>query len=165
MMKNFIPACVAIAGFAMGASCETPKPFKLVEQANHDVFQQPKLLEKAEQQGEHPTSLPRLVNLWATWCAPCRKELPFLQQLAQNKQANVQLLNIEDSKSDAESTLKQLGIKQFTTRYAPMELLDNLGVQGLPASIVYHGENIYLGVGVLKNEQRIREWFNCLRHL
>src|SRR4051812_45788359 len=38
-------------------------------------------------QGEHAT--PVLVNLWATWCAPCVKELPTLDRLSQSQNAIV----------------------------------------------------------------------------
>jgi len=41
----------------------------------------------------------QLINIWATWCAPCRKEMPLLQQLsAQLSEQNmsITLLSIDD---------------------------------------------------------------------
>lgn len=34
----------------------------------------------------NPTRTVQIVNIWATWCAPCRKEMPMLSQWAQQKQ-------------------------------------------------------------------------------
>ncbi len=36
-----------------------------------------------------------VINFWATWCAPCIKELPFFEKLNQNKQANVLLVSMD----------------------------------------------------------------------
>ncbi len=36
-----------------------------------------------------------VINFWATWCAPCIKELPFFENLNQNKQAKVLLVSMD----------------------------------------------------------------------
>lgn len=47
-----------------------------------------------------------VVNFWATWCAPCVKELPYFEKLHQeNKNIKVILVSL-DSKKDIESKLK-----------------------------------------------------------
>ena len=35
-----------------------------------------------------------LINYWAEWCGPCRKEIPELNRLAQHPQAAVQVLGV-----------------------------------------------------------------------
>ncbi len=37
---------------------------------------------------------PLLINLWATWCAPCVAELPMLNQLAKEREGQMKVLTI-----------------------------------------------------------------------
>jgi thiol-disulfide isomerase/thioredoxin len=47
-----------------------------------------------------------VLNFWATWCAPCIKELPYFEKLHQeNKNVTVILVSL-DSKKDIETKLK-----------------------------------------------------------
>ena len=45
--------------------------------------------------------LPLVVNFWATWCAPCRREMPLLQSLWQQHPANLQIVGIAIDSRDA----------------------------------------------------------------
>lgn len=54
-----------------------------------------------------------VINFWATWCAPCVKELPAFKQLAEN-QKDVKILMISlDFAEDIEKTKKLLNKKQI----------------------------------------------------
>ena len=46
-----------------------------------------------------------VVNFWATWCAPCIKELPYFEQLHQQNKKVVVILASLDSKKDIERKL------------------------------------------------------------
>ena len=50
-----------------------------------------------------------LVNVWASWCGPCRVEHPLLMRLARDGRAEVVGINWKDKKDDAENFLKELG--------------------------------------------------------
>ena len=39
------------------------------------------------------------MNLWATWCPPCREEMPALQQFAQQNAGKVTVLGIDQGES------------------------------------------------------------------
>ena len=55
-----------------------------------------------------------LVNFWATWCAPCRKEMPHLNRLYEKYRASGFVLlgvNVDDDTSKAAAVAEQLGLK------------------------------------------------------
>ena len=70
-----IQACVwAIAALLLVACGESkPKPELVLQDL------QGKQVSLQQLQGK-----PAVINIWATWCAPCRREMPVLQQAQQN---------------------------------------------------------------------------------
>ena len=86
-----------------------------------------------------------LINFWATWCTPCKKELPLLDKLANSvnsKQLNIVLINLENKKySDVKSFLDNLGIKNLTTYFDKnLKLTRSLGLRGVPVTLVVNSE-------------------------
>ena len=55
---------------------------------------------------------PLVVNFWATWCAPCVREMPDLQRVADDLDGQVTFLgvNVMDAPSNAESFATRLGV-------------------------------------------------------
>lgn len=102
-----------------------------------------------------------LINFWATWCGPCRKEMPLLEQLYQRyERLGFTLLgvNVEESGSDAETFLKSTPVS-FPVLFDPRNEVSKLyQVSAMPSTVlvdrqgnvryVHHGyqdgyENIY----------------------
>ena len=50
-----------------------------------------------------------LMNIWASWCVPCRDEHPFLMSLSNQNKIELIGLNYKDDKINAEKFLKNLG--------------------------------------------------------
>jgi thiol-disulfide isomerase/thioredoxin len=55
---------------------------------------------------------PLIINFWATWCAPCRREMPLLQQLwTQHRADGLQIVGVAvDSRSAVEQYLKRTNV-------------------------------------------------------
>ena len=102
------------------------------------------------------TGQPVLVNLWATWCAPCVKELPTLDRAASAAPPNgLQVVAISQDSGPRPSVvafLKSNGIATLKPYHDPaMAISGALGAQVLPTSILYdaQGRELWRYVGDL----------------
>ncbi|WP_310467227.1 TlpA disulfide reductase family protein [Sphingomonas sp.] len=88
--------------------------------------------------------IPTLVNLWATWCAPCVKELPTLNALAKAKGADLWVVPISQDRGPHASVaafLARLELDQLHAYHDPnMALSGALGAEILPTTILYNSE-------------------------
>jgi thioredoxin 2 len=100
--KNRVPG--AAAGKPRCAQCHQWLPW--VVDARDDTFAE--IAEKS--------SIPVLVDLWATWCGPCRMVSPTLEQLAQERAGQLKLVKVD---VDAAPMLSQ----RFGVRAVPTLLL------------------------------------------
>ena len=66
-----------------------------------------------------------IVNIWASWCVPCRKEHPLLMELSKNQSVKLIGLNYKDKLSNAKKFINELGNPYFQI------LIDNDGVLGV----------------------------------
>ncbi len=84
-----------------------------------------------------------LVNYWATWCAPCVKEIPELNELAREQEDELQIFGVNFDSPDEEEMLAdirklKIGFPVFATDPAPL-----LGVtrpEVLPTTFVFDQE-------------------------
>lgn len=59
--------------------------------------------------GQDMTGRVWLLNIWASWCAPCREEHPLLMQIAQSGAVPIYGLNYKDQRADAIAWLGRFG--------------------------------------------------------
>ena len=108
-----------------------------------------------------------LINFWASWCSPCRQELPLLSKIySQYRGAGFALLavNVDDNRKDAESMLKRLDLKFPTLFDGNKKVAKLYGVDTMPATLVIDrdGRVRYVHRGYYdgyerKYEQQVRE--------
>lgn len=91
-----------------------------------------------------PAGKPAVVNLWATWCAPCVKELPALANLQKllGDQAAVVTLSVDRGGAYAVGAFfAKTGIVGLKTLVDPRaESLQTLQARGLPTTILLDAE-------------------------
>ena len=97
---------------------------------------------------------PLLVNLWATWCAPCVKELPTLDELASSGAIEVLAVSQDmDPQGAVDAFLSSKKVGRFAAYHDPdMALSGALGPDTvLPTSILYDagGKEVWRYVGDL----------------
>jgi thiol-disulfide isomerase/thioredoxin len=98
--------------------------------------------------------VPTLVNLWATWCIPCIKELPTLEKLGKEKKADLWVVPINQDMAPEASVaaflkLHKLDIPEY--RDQKMKVATALGAEVLPTSILFdsNGKEVWRYVGDL----------------
>ena len=100
-----------------------------------------------------------LINFWASWCAPCRIEHPYLMQLSKEKNLKILGVNFKDKKINASKFLNELGNPYYyMAKDTTGKQSVNFGIYGIPESILIDNETIVLKkfVGPL-NEQNLND--------
>ena len=103
-----------------------------------------------------------ILNFWASWCAPCRKEHPNLVRLSKIKNIKLVGVNFKDNVENAKNFLKENG--------NPFDILAedkncknsvNFGVYGIPETILINSElkilKKYIGPLNIKEVNEIRK--------
>ena len=106
-----------------------------------------------------------LLNFWATWCAPCKEEMPSLDSL--DKKVNLNNLKIfpinvgQESEEKAINFFNDLKIKNLDTYFdSPITLAKKFGLRGIPTTILLNKDGLEFAriVGSInfENEEFIR---------
>ena len=80
-----------------------------------------------------------IINFWASWCLPCKREMPSLAKLAQKyPDIKIYAVNMEKpNKLRARDFFKSLGITSLDIYFDPdFKLVKTFKMRGLPTSIL-----------------------------
>ncbi|MFC3040476.1 TlpA family protein disulfide reductase [Virgibacillus xinjiangensis] len=84
-----------------------------------------------------------MLNFWATWCPPCRDEMPDMQKLYDNKEVEVlavDLLDTEKNKSDVADFVEELKLSFPILLDETSEVADEYKVQAYPTTYMIDSE-------------------------
>ena len=100
-----------------------------------------------------------LINFWASWCAPCRVEHPYLMTLSKNKYIKILGINFKDKKINALKFLEELGNPyDYLAKDNNGKQSVNFGIYGIPESILIDNKfNILKKIIGPLNERDIEE--------
>jgi len=109
-----------------------------------------------------------LMNFWATWCAPCKEEMPSLDLLIKNKDLDnlvIFPINIgKDSTKKALEFYQDLEIKNLKFYFdSPTTLAKSFGLRGIPTSILFNkkGEEFARIIGSIDfQDKKFTEWLS-----
>jgi len=100
-----------------------------------------------------------LINFWASWCAPCRVEHPYLMMLSKNKDIKILGINFKDKKINALKFLEELGNPyDYLAKDNNGKQSVNFGIYGIPESILIDSKfNILKKIIGPLNERDLKE--------
>ena len=109
-----------------------------------------------------------VLNFWATWCAPCKEEMPSLDMLQMNKDLDkLKIFPINIGKENSQKVLnffRDLKIKNLGIYYdSPNTLAKTFQLRGIPTTIIFNKDGLEFAriVGSIdfKNKEFI-EWLS-----
>lgn len=104
---------------------------------------------------------PLVVNLWASWCSPCRAEMPAFERVHQKLGDDVAFIGVTDDPDHAAAreVAAKTGVTYPLAVDTGQHLLIDLGVAGLPATVFIDAQGRIIGrhAGVLTEEALLKE--------
>lgn len=85
---------------------------------------------------------PAVVNLWATWCPPCRREMPLLQRAQQtHERIHIVFVNQGEERALVAGYLQDQSLQLRNVLLDPLhQYSEHTGARGLPTTFFYDAE-------------------------
>ncbi len=96
---------------------------------------------------------PLLLHFWASWCPPCRKEMPELETWSrEHRDVKLIVVTLDRDIDDAVAFLESKNIS-FTALKGDMGRAQRLGVRGLPTTVVIGADS-----SIVKTRTGVVDW-------
>ena len=101
-----------------------------------------------------------LLNFWATWCGPCRAEMPFLQQVHEERSGEgvvILAVNIGESQSEVEEFMENFGLSFLMLLDADEEVARQYNIRAIPTTFFIDKDGVIwdLKIGSFASESEI----------
>jgi DsbE subfamily thiol:disulfide oxidoreductase len=127
-------AVAAVAGLVIAelATSDSSESGRAAPELPSQVLQGPKV-DLASLRGR-----PALVNFWASWCTPCKEEMPELERIARELGGRASVVGIDwnDSTQNAKAFIRQHDLTYPILRDGSGEVASRYGISGLPTTFV-----------------------------
>jgi len=102
---------------------------------------------------------PVVVNFWATWCGPCRLEMPLLQKYADRYPGNLRILAVNDGESTAniQKFVDEFNLKLDVLQDPAEKVTNFFQVRDFPSTFFLDtdGNIRFLHIGTLNEDQLV----------
>jgi thiol-disulfide isomerase/thioredoxin len=90
---------------------------------------------------------PLVLNVWASWCVPCRKEMPAFESVYQQARGRVGFLGVDylDETGAAKRMVAETGVTYRLAADPKGTGANKLGVTGLPATLFFSADGVLRG--------------------
>jgi thiol-disulfide isomerase/thioredoxin len=100
-----------------------------------------------------------MLNFWATWCTPCKVEMPLIEELSQENRPDLILLTINsgDSETDVKSFMKKQGYSFPVLLDVKGQLISAYQIRGIPTTFFIDKDGIIqnIKVGALSSDTEL----------
>jgi thiol-disulfide isomerase/thioredoxin len=107
---------------------------------------------------------PYLVEFWATWCPPCRKSIPHLNQIySKYKSQGLEIVGITDeNEATVTKFQKQVPMDYNVAINTPKSVYEQLGIEGIPTAFLVNkgGKIVWTGHPMELTEAEIESVLN-----
>ena len=96
------------------------------------------------------------INFWATWCKPCREEMPSIQKAMEIlKNENIQFLFPSEENNDEIEVFK--AAHEYNFNFVRVESLAELNIMGLPTTFIFNpdGKLVFSEMGYRKWDDKM----------
>lgn len=97
------------------------------------------------------TGMPTLVNVWGSWCPPCRDEIPLLNDVAAAGAGRLRVLGVghrEPSLAYAREAAANLGLRYPSAYAADADALARLRIPGAPVTLAVAADGRVVGTHI-----------------
>ena len=138
-----IIAGVAIAGaLLVGGACSGDSSGGSDDSVDFASVQLSPLGDAPKLQLGEPTDKPMVVNMWATWCVPCRKEMPDFENVAGEHRSSVRFVgvNLGDTESAAAKFVAETGVTFDQYLDPDMTAQAALSIVNMPSTVLLRAD-------------------------